>query len=132
MVTAEWYDRWAMFDPNQIREPVFFYYARLGRVREYVEQHYHERITLRTAAQVAGLEPSYFSRFFHEKTGVKFSDWLTSIRINKAKRRMAERNTPITRVALAVGYRDLRTFERAFLRCAGMTPSAFKQSVQPR
>jgi AraC-like DNA-binding protein len=110
MVTVDRYDRQAMFDPTEIRESVFSYYARLGRVREYVEQHHHERITLRTAAQVAGLEPSYFSRFFHEKSGVKFSDWLTFIRITEAKRRLTARNVPIARVASAVGYRDLRTF----------------------
>jgi AraC-like DNA-binding protein len=131
MVTVEWYDGYAMFDPTQIREPAFSYYARLGRVRDYVKQHYHERVALSTAAQVAGLEPSYFSRFFHERSGVKFSDWLMFIRITEAKRRIAAGNTAISHVGSAVGYRDLRTFERAFLRCAGETPTAFKQSVRP-
>lgn len=44
---------------------------------------------------------------------------------------LAESDISVTQAGLEVGFRDLRTFERAFERCAGMCPSAFKRSVRP-
>jgi two-component system response regulator YesN len=120
-----------MFDPSQIEEQAFSYYRRLGRVQEYVAGHYSERLTLGRVATIAGLEKHYFSRFFREKTGVRFVDWLTYVRITHAQDMFATNNTPINRVGRAVGYKNVRTFERAFQRCTGMSPIAFKQSVRP-
>lgn len=113
-------------------DSAFAYYDRLRRVKEYVEAHYgDDELTLAEAAGVAGLEPKYFSTFFHEKTGVCFSDWLRQLRVEKALAMMRARNYSITRVGLEVGFSDLRTFERAFKRVTAMTPSAFKKTVRP-
>lgn len=109
----------------------FTYYARLRRVKEYVEANYSEAISLAEAADVAGLEPKYFSTFFHEKTGVCFSAWMRQLRVEKALDLMRARNYSITRVSLEVGFGDLRTFERAFKRVTAMTPSEFKRTVRP-
>lgn len=118
-------------DIDPLDDPVFEYYARLGRVRDFVEDHVHERISLATAAAIATLEPKYFSAYFREKTGRCFSEWLTSVRVRKAMRLIRDRNITITRAAMSVGYRDLRTFERAFDRCTGMTPSAYRVEIRP-
>ena len=56
------------FDPPRVRREAFSYYPRLQRLERYVESHYAEPLPLRTAAQVAGLEQTYFSRFFRQKT----------------------------------------------------------------
>lgn len=42
------------------------------------------------------------------------------------------RDDSVARVAFAVGFRDVRTFERAFKRCVGLTPSAYRASVRPK
>jgi two-component system response regulator YesN len=120
-----------MFDPAEIQDSAFSYDLRLGRVKEYVDEHSNRAITRDEIAAVAGLEPSYFSRFFHERTGVRFTDWLTYIRITHAKTLLIAHDTPITQVALAVGYQDLRTFERAFHRFVGMTPTRFRKTARP-
>ena len=57
-------------------EDAFSYYVRLGRLRSFVEIHYADPISLELAAEVATMEPRYFSKFFHDKTGVCFKDWL--------------------------------------------------------
>lgn len=112
-------------------DPIFEYYARLGRVRDFVKEHLHEEISLETAAAIATLEPKYFSAYFREKTGRCFTEWLTSVRVRRAMRLMTEKNITITRAALSVGYQNLRTFERAFDRCTGMTPSAYRWESRP-
>ena len=68
-----------MFEENHINENAFYYYSRLKRVKEHVEEYYFERISLRKAAQIAGLETSYFCTFFRKKVGVTFTDWLRRV-----------------------------------------------------
>ncbi len=111
---------------------VFSYYARLGRLERYVREHYRERITVAEAAEVAGLSAKYFSTFFRQKAGVCFRDWLAGIRVSEAMRCLTANNDSITRVAFAVGFHDLRTFERSFKKLTGSTPWQFKKSVRPR
>jgi two-component system response regulator YesN len=119
-----------MFDPNQIRKGAFQYYARLERIKQHIEQNLSDHMSLEEAARIAGMERKYFSAFFHQKVGVCFRHWLMWVRINEAKRRMEARNHSITQIAFTTGFEDLRTFERAFKKCTGITPRDFKRSVQ--
>ena len=114
-----------------INTGAFSYYVRLGRVRRYVMDHYAEPISLSEIAQVAGLERTYFSTFFHDKTGVLFRDWLASIRVDMAVKLICQRNSSIRRVATETGFSSLRTFERAFLKAQGLSPSSFRKRVRP-
>lgn len=114
-----------------INRSAFRYYTRLSRVESYVEQNYGHPISLGDAARVACLERKYFSAFFRDKTGICFRDWLAQIRVIRATYLMRQTNHSITHVALAVGYSDLRTFERAFKKHKGTTPQQFKKAVGP-
>lgn len=121
-----------MLDALEINHAAFSYYDRLGRVKRYVERHYRdEDLSLAKLASVAGLERRYFSSFFHDKTGVRLMDWVTWVRVREAIALMKTRNHSISRIAGSVGFRDLRTFERAFKRCTDQTPSELKKSLSP-
>ena len=109
----------------------FDYYRRLGKVKLFVESNLARPIAVEQAADIAGLSPGYFSTFFRQKTGVRFTTWVTHLRVEEAKRRLASNNESITHLAYAAGYRDLRTFERAFKRCTDETPVAFKKRHRP-
>ena len=121
-----------MVDLEEVPAVAFAYYPRLKKVKEYVDQHLEDKIPLATAAQIAGLEEKYFSTFFHKKTGMCFTDWIARARVKRAADMMSAQDYTITWIAFAVGFRELRTFERAFKKCTGMTPQAFKRSVRPR
>jgi len=114
-----------------INEAAFSYYQRLDRVRRFVEEDYAERISLAEAAEVAGMEPTAFSGFFRRKTGICFRDWLAAVRVDKAKELMSENNLPMREIALKVGYCNLRSFQRVFLRFTGLSPIEYKHSVRP-
>lgn len=120
-----------MSDSPKINPRAFTYYRRLGKVRDYVERHLSDDLTLKTVAQVVGLNEKYFSVFFYERTGVYFREWVNSIRVRRAMELMKARNYAISDVAFEVGYKDLRTFERAFKRQTAMTPREYRRSVQP-
>lgn len=120
-----------MADAGKKAQQAFAYYSRLARVRDFVQRSYAEDITLRRAARVAGLEQKYFSSYFRSKTGICFSHWLAQVRVEHAIELMRSQDHSITEIAYAVGFRDLRTFERAFKRHTGQTPLSFKKSVAP-
>jgi AraC-like DNA-binding protein len=110
---------------------IFEYYDPLRRVHNYVGGHYSEPISLGRAARIAGMEKTYFSAFFRQKAGIPFTTWLRQFRIEQANRLMRERDLPVSELAFAVGFRDLRTFERAFKKCTGHTARDFKKMRRP-
>lgn len=116
--------------PN-LNEAAFEYYARLGRVREFVVSHLSEPILLRDAARIANYERTYFCAWFHRRAGVRFKEWLTLERLQRATELMRTEDRPIWEVAHTVGFRSLRAFERAFKQVTLISPRAFKAQVRP-
>ncbi len=117
------------FDASKINHRRFDYDVRLERVNRFVDQHYADPLPLERVAIVAGLEKSYFSKYFHKKSGVCYHDWLHWIRVNHAIDLMKAHEVSVTEIAFAVGFQDLRTFERAFEKCTGQCPKAMKKKV---
>jgi AraC-like DNA-binding protein len=109
----------------------FEYYPSLDRIKRYTEEHYQEEIPLPCAAEVAGMEATYFSAFFRKKIGIRYTDWLACLRVAHAIRLLKSRDQPIAEIAQAVGFNDLRTFERAFKRVTHTTARRFKERVRP-
>ena len=120
-----------MTDQKNIDIQVFSYYPRLNKVKKYVDNHYSDPLDLEQAAEIAGLEKTYFSTYFHRKTGMCFHDWLSRIRVNEALNLMSCRDLSITEVALAVGFQELRTFERAVRKHTGFAPRTIRKKLQP-
>jgi AraC-like DNA-binding protein len=109
----------------------FEYYPSLDRIKRYTEEHYREEIPLPCAAEIAGMEATYFSAFFRKKIGIRYTDWLGCLRVAHAIRLLKSRDRPIADIAQAVGFNDLRTFERNFKRITHTTARRFKERVRP-
>lgn len=116
---------------EKLENLAFGYYPRLTRVDSFCRSHLTEDISLQMAADVAGLERSYFSTYFKKKTGVCFNFWLALRRVEAAKSLLSNRDRSISGVAQEVGFNNLETFERSFKRCFDMTPSQYKKTVRP-
>lgn len=114
-----------------INERAFDYYVRLKRVRDFVAENYSDTVTFSEAARVAAMERTYFSTFFREKVGITFSEWLRIFRVLRAIEIMKTSDQTICDIAFAVGFGDLRTFERAFKHYTSQTPSEYRKSVRP-
>lgn len=120
-----------MIIERDINTAAFDYYGRLGKVKRFVDEHYADRVTLKNVADIACLEEKYFSTYFHSKTGVRFVDWIASVRVAHAMDLLRRGDKPISVVSEVVGFFDLRTFQRAFKKLTGLTPTEFKNSVRP-
>jgi len=115
----------------RLNEAALRYYPRLQRVERYVRERALKDIHLKDAAGVAGLEAKYFSAFFHSKVGVRFRDWVRLLRVERAIQSMEIQFESIPRIAYTAGFRDVRSFERAFKQTVGVTPTSWRTSVQP-
>lgn len=105
-------------------------HQRLSKVRVFVDLYHSHPISLADAAKVAGMESTYFSKYFHRRTGVCFHDWLSSERVRHARNLLEAENLSLSEVATRVGFGSLRSFERSFQRHHGCTPTAFKKSLR--
>ncbi|MCG8927694.1 helix-turn-helix transcriptional regulator [Lentzea sp. CC55] len=86
-------------------------------------------LTLNRVASVAYMSRYHFSRSFHEQTGHRFIDFVTSLRMDEARLLLRESSTSITEVARAVGYRELSHFQRMFKKRFGMSASAYRTAA---
>ena len=92
---------------------------------EYVEQHYMLNLTLETLAGKANVSPSYYSRMFKTLKGVSFSDYLTGLRIARAKVLLQLPASRLREVAQSVGYNDEFYFSKMFKKVVSVSPSEY-------
>lgn len=93
---------------------------------QYIETHYHEKVTLEQLAERLFLSPAYLSRVFKEETGTAFNDYLNRVRITKARQLLLHEELRIIDVASAVGFEDQSYFTKVFRRVTGMTPLRYR------
>ncbi len=107
---------------------VFSRFGRLDRVRRYVDGHLAEDVSAASAARVAAMSLTGFSRYFREHVGATFTNWLTQRRVEHACHLLRENNdVPVSRVAEAVGFHSERTFRRHFHEQTGLSPSEYRK-----
>ncbi|MEK6266463.1 MAG: response regulator [Clostridium sp.] len=95
----------------------------------YIEERYRENISLDEVAKYINLTPSYVSKLFKKKLGVNFNTYLTTRKINEAKRMLKEENENINEIAFIVGYNEPNYFCKVFKKIEGMTPTKFRQNI---
>ncbi|MEC2346567.1 helix-turn-helix domain-containing protein, partial [Paenibacillus barengoltzii] len=92
----------------------------------FVTQRFKEEISMEQTAEYVNLSPYYFSKLFKLQTGENFSDYLTRLRIEEAKRLIAERSLSLKEICYEVGYKDPNYFSRVFKKAVGISPSEYR------
>ncbi len=101
--------------------------ALIFRMITYVEENYTEDITLHTVAEALSYEYHYLSRVLRENLHVRFRTLVNQYRCERAKELITETDLPLSEIALACGFQNIRSFNRAFLEITGSTPSAARK-----
>jgi len=112
------------------RPPSVALRQRLARARDLVEVRYDEALTVPVLAGVAGLSPFHFVRSFRAAYGLTPHDYLTRVRIDRARERLAM-GASVTETCLDVGFSSLGSFSTLFRRQIGCSPSAYQRAVRP-
>ena len=96
-------------------------------ITRYLQQHLAEEMSLTVLAEVFHLSPQYISQLFKNEIGVGFLAYLTSIRMEKAKKLLLATSLSIAEVAEQSGYGDYRVFTKVFKKAEGITPSQYRR-----
>ena len=99
---------------------------RVKKVKQYINDHYAEQLTLSELADMAGMAPTAFSRFFRLRSGRTLSDYITDIRLGVASRLLVDTTKNISEICYECGFNNLSNFNRTFRAKRGSSPREFR------
>lgn len=100
---------------------------RLRRVREYIDAHLDEDLSLAEIAAVADLSQYHFARAFRKSTGQTPQQYLMAQRIERAKQLLAREDLPLVEVGLRTGFKNQSHFTTLFRRFTKLTPKTWRE-----
>ena len=99
------------------------------KARDYIEQHKAEQLSLGAVAKAAGASVFHFCKVFRKSTGIKFTDYVTRVRLEDARTQLLNPNRRVSEVAYDVGFQSLTQFNRTFKRVFGQSPTEFRAKL---
>ena len=101
--------------------------------KAYIEKHYSDcRLHLSHIAEALSVSSCYLSNIFKQETGKTYIDFLTSVRIKKAKEFLADPQVKVYEVCYLAGYDNPTYFSTLFKRRTGCTPTEYRNRLSPR
>lgn len=94
----------------------------------YIDEHYANDVSLKEVADLVHLNPSYLSTLFRDELNLSFTDYLTKVRIQRAKQLLLTTDLHVTEIAESVGYNTPRYFNKVFKDNVGLTPTMFRRT----
>ncbi len=99
---------------------------RVQKVKQYIHDHYAESLTLADLAELVGMTPVAFSRFFRQRTGRTLSEYIVDIRLGYAARMLVDSAKNISEICYECGFNNLSNFNRTFKAKRHYTPRDFR------
>ncbi|MDY3249019.1 MAG: helix-turn-helix domain-containing protein, partial [Candidatus Choladocola sp.] len=96
------------------------------KAKAYIQEHFSEDVSLDDVSREVNISPYYFSKIFKEESGENFIEYLTKVRMEKAKEMLANPDLSIKEVSAMSGYADPNYFSRLFKKQTDMTPREYK------
>ncbi len=105
---------------------------RVLKVKNYISKNYMDEIRLNTLADIAGMSPSAFSRFFKLRTGRNLSEYIIEMRLGYASRMLVDTSRSISEICFDCGFNNLSNFNRIFKKRKGCSPSEFRENYHKK
>ena len=103
------------------------YSSLLKEAMEFIQTHYnHEDMSLNMVAAAVNMSPNHFSSIFSQETGQTFIEYLTQVRMEKARQLLRTTSMKTSEIAYEVGYKDAHYFSYVFKKTQNMTPRDYK------
>lgn len=96
-------------------------------VEDYLKENFNYELSREGLAAMVNLSPGRLGKYFKMTTGLKISDYINKLRIEKANTLLTETNKTIIEIAFEVGFESLRTFNRVFFAEMKLNPGQFRQ-----
>ncbi|MGO4537734.1 response regulator transcription factor [Paenibacillus sp. 2TAB19] len=104
----------------------------LNEAIRYIHESYHKPLDLAMVSNHVSLNYAYFSNLFKKNIGKGFAEYLRDVRLDKARRLLAETEHKIVEVATMVGYENYKSFTRAFREVMNMQPTEYRQLMRQK
>jgi AraC-like DNA-binding protein len=101
----------------------------ITRARQFIAEHQAEELSLGRVAQAANMSSYYFCKMFKKVTGLNFTDYLSRVRVEKAKSLLLNPNARVSEVAFDIGFTSITNFNRTFKQLAGQSPSDYREAL---
>src|SRR5882724_6147466 len=126
--------KYFVIDLNRHRQSPFVVFSGLKdheddvikNAQEYIEQHYHDKLTVDQIADQFNVTRRTFERRFKKATYITVAEYIQRVKIEAAKKQLEIGRKSITEVMIAVGYSDTQTFRDVFKRITDMTPVDYR------
>ncbi len=99
-------------------------------IGKYVVVHVDEHLTLEDISKGVFLNKSYISHVFKKVAGINFVDFMTDVKIDRAKILLMDEERKIWEVAATIGYHDAEYFSKVFKNKTGLSPSQYRESLK--
>ncbi|WP_439370338.1 helix-turn-helix domain-containing protein [Bradyrhizobium sp. PMVTL-01] len=97
------------------------------RIREYVDAHIDQSISVKGLAEIASLSVCYFVRAFKKSVGITPHEYLMQRRVDLAMSLLSATEMPLAEIAAAAGFVDQSHCSRRFRRSVGMSPRDYRR-----
>lgn len=98
----------------------------ITKAKQYIQEHQSEDITLAQVAKAVNTSSFYFCKMFRKGTGLNFTDYVSRLRIERAKNLLLNPNLRISEIAYEIGFQSLTHFNRVFKRIVGQSPTEYR------
>ncbi len=102
----------------------------IARARAYLHEHQGEDLSLGQVAKAVNMSTFYFCKMFKKVTGINFTDYLSHLRIERAKSLLLNPNLRVSEIAFEVGFQSLTHFNRVFKKLLGQSPTEYRAQLQ--
>ena len=106
------------------------YSPRVRKAMDYIEENYMFSISTEDVARVAGVHVGHLHRIFPEETGMRIGEYLTHLRIERAKTLLMHTDIPSASIATRIGISSQQYFCRLFKKETGMSPQEYRKSYE--
>lgn len=103
---------------------------RILKVKNFISNNYMEEVRLAQLADIAGMSPSAFSRFFKLHTGRNFTDYIIDIRLGAASRMLVDTSRSVSEISYQCGFNNLSNFNRIFKKKKNCSPTEFRENYR--
>ena len=103
---------------------------RVQTIQQYINDNYKKDIRLNVLAQMAGMSPVSFSRFFKMNAGKSLSDYIIDVRLGYAANLLINTSTPIADICYECGFNNLSNFNRIFKKKKNCSPKEFRENFR--
>jgi AraC-like DNA-binding protein len=103
---------------------------RILKVKNYIVEHYKDDLSLEQLADIVGMTPTAFSRYFKQRTAKNISEYIVDIRLGHAARLLVDTSDSVSEICWATGFNTLSNFNRLFRKRKGCSPTEFREKYQ--